>query len=399
MKVLIATREYPPFSVGGISKHTFCLATYLKERGIKVTVVSFGDPKLSSDKVVFVEPRSSIIARKHGNIAEDAKIPLDIVRFTTFVKSVLRSGDYDILHVTEPYIGGFIPYEHKVTTIHGTSFGELKVHMKYHGKEMFERIIFYTTIGYAMDFASITMSRAIITPSISTIWELIKVYKVSKEKIRFIPNGVEDPPLDEPDRLTARKIVGLPEDYFVIFTTAYHVARKRLETLVKATKILKDRGLKNFIIIIGGEGPLTEYLQRLAVDIGVHDVVKFVGWIPEDKLPFYYKASDIFVITSEHEGGPQTMLEAGIRGIPLIISDVLSGFMMLACDSVHCLKFRLGDSVDLADKIISLASDYNLWKKLSRGAKAFASLFRWERIAEKTIDVYKEVLSAKVHKL
>jgi glycosyltransferase involved in cell wall biosynthesis len=88
------------------------------------------------------------------------------------------------------------------------------------------------------------------------------------------------------------------------------------------------------------------------------------------------------------------MLEAGIRGVPLIVSDVLSGFMMIARDGLDCLKFKLGDALDLAEKITMISSDYDLWKSLSRGARAFASLFKWDNIADKTIAVYKEVLSS-----
>jgi|GEM_PF-904403 len=395
MRVLLATREYPPFYVGGIGKQAFYLVKYLKRKGVKVTVVSFGDPKLSSDDVVFLKPESSIIARKHNNVIEDLKIPLDIVRYTEFCKKILRCVDYDILHVVEPYVGGFIQYEHKVTTIHSVTLDELKVHIRYYKtglSEILKRLVFYSTIGYSMDLASIATSKIIVTPSIDTMWKLIRIYRVPREKVRFVPNGVEEPPSNEPDKLTARKILGISEEVFVVFTAAYHVARKRLETLVKAAKVLKDKKLRNIVIIIGGKGPLTEYLKSLALDLNVQDIVKFVGWIPEDKLQLYYKASDVFVITSEYEGGPQTMLEEGIRGVPLIVSDTQSGFMMMAKNNVHCLKFRLGDATDLAEKIIQLINDQSLQKKLSYEAKRFASIFRWDNIAEKMVAIYREVL-------
>jgi glycosyltransferase involved in cell wall biosynthesis len=314
--------------------------------------------------------------------------------FTKSVKKILWREDYNVLHVTEPYVGGFIPYEYKVTTIHSISPDELRVHMRYYEtklSEVFKRLVFYSVIGYSMDLASIASSKIIVTPSVDTMWKLIKVYGVPREKVRFIPNGVEEPPPNEPDKRSARVILGIPEDAFIIFTTAYHVARKRLETLVKATRILKDKELKKITVIIGGEGPLTKYLKSLAVSLNVQDMVRFVGWIPDEKLPLYYKASDVFVITSEYEGGPQTMLEAGIRSIPLIVSDTSSGFMMLASEGFHCLKFKLGDPEDLAEKLITLINDQNLQKKLSYGAKRFASMFGWDNIADKVLDVYKEL--------
>jgi len=394
MRVLMVTREYPPFIVGGVGRHTYYLTKYLKKKGLYVRVISFGDSKLSNDEVLFVEPKSSIISRELKSIAEDVKVPLDIARFTNTVKHLLKSGEYDIVHVQEPYVGGLVNYEYKITTIHDTSFGEIKSYLKYFEAGSLKRIAFYITLGYLMEFASIATSKIIINPSPDVVWETIRVYRVPLEKIRMIPNGVEEPLENEPDKLTARKVLGLPEDRFIVFTTTQHVARKRLDILIKAAKILKKRGVKNFVVMIGGLGPLTNYLRKLVADLGVNDVVKFVGWIPEEELSLYYRASDVFVVTSEYEAGPLTMLEVGIRGIPLIVSDASSGFMMIARDGVDCLKFKLGDYLDLAEKISSIIYDHRLRSALARGARRFASNFKWDRIAEKTIAVYREVLAS-----
>ena len=394
MRVLMITREHPPFIVGGVGKHTFYLAKYLRKKGLYVKVVSFGDPRLSSEEVLFVEPRSSIVSREGRRVNEDFKVPVDIARFTRVAISLLKGGEFDIVHVQEPYVGGLISYKHKVTTIHDTSFGEVKSYLKYFESGSLKRIAFYFLAGYFMEFASIATSKIIINPSPDVAWEMRKVYGVPQEKIRVIPNGVEEPDIREPDKLTAKRTLKIPEDYFVIFTTAQHVARKRLETLVKAARVLKDGGFKNFIVIIGGGGPLSEYLKRLVVEVNVQDVVWLVGWIPDGELPIYYRAADVFVVTSEYEAGPLTLLEAGIREVPLIVSNVPSGFMMIARDGVDCLKFRLGDASDLAKKIITLRNDDSLLKRLSRSARVFASMFRWDRIAEKTIATYREVLSS-----
>ena len=394
MKVLMVTREYPPFIVGGVSTHTYYLTKYLKKKGVNVKIVSFGDPKLSNEEVLFVKPNSSIISRESKSIVEDAKIPLDIARFTNIVKQLLRSKEYDIVHVQEPYVGGLVNYEYKITTIHDTSFGEIKSYLKYFESKSLKRIAFYIALGYAMEYASTTTSKIIISPSLDVAWEMIKVYNIPSVKIRVIPNGIEEPPNNEPDKITARQILGIPEDFFVIFTTAQHVARKRLDILIRVAKMLKDKKYRKIMIIVGGSGPLTNYLKKLASDLGVNDIVKFTGWIPNEELPLYYRATDVFVITSEYEAGPLTMLEAGIRGIPLIVADVPSGFMAIARHSIHCLKFKSNDYVDLAEKIVSLIHDYKLWKNLSHGARKFASNFNWNIIAEKTITVYREVLSS-----
>ena len=384
------TREYPPFVVGGVATHTYYLTKYLRKMGIYVKVVSFGDPKLSTEDTVFIEPRSSIISKETTSIAGDIRVPLDIVRYTNFVKNVLKEEQFDTVHVQEPYVAGFISFEHKVTTIHDTSYGEIKGYMKYLDSSSLKRIAFYIAMGYTLEFASILTSKIIINPSIDVAWEMIKVYRVPKEKIRVIPNGVEEPPSNEPSRDAAREILGIPNDHFIVFTTAQHVGRKRIDTLIRAAKILKNKGVKGFKIIIGGKGPLTPHLKNFATKLQVNDIVEFTSWVPKEKLPLYYRATDVFVITSEYEAGPITMLEAGIRSIPIIISDIPSGFAMIAKNGVDCLKFKLGDPNDLAEKMIMLMNDRRLWKKLALGAKIFASAFTWERIARSTMKIYRD---------
>ncbi|RLE70143.1 MAG: hypothetical protein DRJ37_06950 [Thermoprotei archaeon] len=390
LRVLMITREYPPFVVGGVATHTYYLTKYLRKMGIYVKVVSFGDPKLSTEDTVFIEPRSSIISKETTSIAGDIRVPLDIVRYTNFVKNVLKEEQFDTVHVQEPYVAGFISFEHKVTTIHDTSYGEIKGYMKYLDSSSLKRIAFYIAMGYTLEFASILTSKIIINPSIDVAWEMIKVYRVPKEKIRVIPNGVEEPPSNEPSRDAAREILGIPNDHFIVFTTAQHVGRKRIDTLIRAAKILKNKGVKGFKIIIGGKGPLTPHLKNFATKLQVNDIVEFTSWVPKEKLPLYYRATDVFVITSEYEAGPITMLEAGIRSIPIIISDIPSGFAMIAKNGVDCLKFKLGDPNDLAEKMIMLMNDRRLWKKLALGAKIFASAFTWERIARSTMKIYRD---------
>ena len=219
----MVTREYPPFTVGGIATHTYNLTKYLRKMGIYVKVISFGDPKMSTEDTIFIEPRSSIISREITAIDKDIRIPLDVLRFISMVKKILRKEHFNVIHVQEPYVGGLISFEHKVTTIHDTSFGEVKGYLKYFDSSSLKRLAFYVAMGYAMELASISTSKIIINPSIDVAWEMIKVYRVPRNKIRVVPNGVEEPSSNEPNKDEAREILGIPTDLFIIFTTAQHI--------------------------------------------------------------------------------------------------------------------------------------------------------------------------------
>jgi len=394
MKVLISTREYPPYVVGGVAIHTHHLVKALRSIGMYVDVVSFGRKNATVDEgrgsTVFIEARSSIIARDDEGLLKDLKIFSDIARYTAYVRGLLRNGDYDVLHVEEPYIGGFIDFERKVTTIHDTSYSEIRAIISSKGFTSYElkKIVFYATAGYAAEYASWITSKAIITPAPQVRDELVYVYGLNPSKIYVIPNGVEEPGPDEPGRDEAKRMLG-HEGLLVVFTTARHISRKRLDLLLKAATLLRDKWIGRAKIVIGGYGPLTPQLMKMATDLGLQGFVEFAGWVPDYKLPLYYRASDIFVVTSDYETGPQTLLEAGIRGCALISSRVPL-FPVLMRDGIDGLTFRPGDHVELARALDVMLEDEEFRKKLSENAVRFASRFAWRRIAKCTLAVYRK---------
>ena len=397
MKVLIAAREYPPYIVGGVATHTERLVKYLRLQGVYVDVLSFGRQAGIVDsprgRVFFIKPESSIISRSDEGIARDAKVPKDIIRFTAIASKLAEKEDYDIVHVEEPYVGGLIRHRAKVTTIHDTSYGEIRsiISSKILSSYTIRKTIFYLTLGYAMEYASLATSATIIAPSPQVRDELVYVYRFPRSRVHVIPNGVEEPDPSEPSREEAKKLLGL-EDKIVVFTTAQHVHRKRLDILIKAAALLQDKWRGKAKIVIGGKGPLTPLLLEQAKRYKLHsDFLEMTGWIPESKLPLYYRAADIFVLTSDYEAGPQTLLEAGIRGC-VLVSTRIPFFPALMKNWVDGVLFPPGDYRSLAAILDRLLGDTSLRERLSKNAVEFSKKFTWQRIAFLTLMVYKKVL-------
>ncbi|MEM3713787.1 MAG: glycosyltransferase family 4 protein [Nitrososphaeria archaeon] len=390
MRILLVTREFPPTIVGGIARLSYYLYKYLKVVGADVNVVAFGDDSDSPNDVLLFKPSSSIAEKTGGSLSGDFRILTDVISFTRFVNKLINEEKIDVVHVLEPYVGGFVKHKHKITTMHDTTIKEIKAWIKYPFNYSFKRLAFYLSLGYTMDIASIYRSKVLIAPSIGTVRILKTAYRVPIEKIRIIPNGIE-PPSVNLDQQVAKKMLGLAQDEVLIFSTAHHVARKRLETLIEAVKYLQVIGIQGFRVIVGGEGPLTSYYRALTHKHGLDKLINFVGWIDENKLSVYYSACDIFVITSESEAGPISLLEAAIRGKAIVTTNIdgLSAFMQ---HYVHCLKFNVGDSKTLAKCLKMLIDEDELRLSLAINAKKFANLFTWDKIANKVIRVYKEVL-------
>jgi glycosyltransferase involved in cell wall biosynthesis len=99
------------------------------------------------------------------------------------------------------------------------------------------------------------------------------------------------------DRRTAKLQLDWPTDRPVLFTLRRLVPRMGIDRLLRATKILLDRGL-DFHLMIGGAGPLRESLGTLASDLDLTGRVRFLGYVPDLHLPLMYGACDAFVLPS-----------------------------------------------------------------------------------------------------
>jgi glycosyltransferase involved in cell wall biosynthesis len=399
MNVLFVTREYPPFVVGGVAVHTFHLVKNLEKLGVSCRVLSFGDEKCSSEKVTFVKPSSSIIERSNVSLALDVKIPSDIVRFSKITNRILKNKQFDVVHVEEPYVGAFITPRHnqvKVSTFHDTSFGEIKAMMGHSfSVSSLKRTFFYSSLGLYLEFICIASSNALIVPTPQVKDELSKVYRTSIEKVKIIQNGVELPELNKLiDGINAKQKLGLSPETILIFSVARLVSRKRLDLLVKAIKILQSEKITKYHVIIAGEGPDRSNVVSLVKKYGLEHIIELPGWISDQQRDLYYRAADIFVLTSDYEGFPFTMLEAMSYGAAIINSRITS--LSPLRDGLDGLLFPPGDFRALSVCIRTLSNNPSLRMQLSTSARRFAEKNSWKKIAEKTINVYENLVQSTV---
>lgn len=131
---------------------------------------------------------------------------------------------------------------------------------------------------------------------------------------------------------------------------------KDYETLIKSAKILKDRGLKFKLNIIGR--PVMPYdfeyfekLKKLVVGLRLDDFVELSGFIPYSRIPEYYKKSDIFINLAPRGGIDKAVLEAMASGCVILTSN--QAFRKYVQDH-KILFFEHGNSEELAQKVISI---------------------------------------------
>lgn len=135
------------------------------------------------------------------------------------------------------------------------------------------------------------------------------------------------------------------------------------------------------------------YIRNLVRKLGVEENVTFLGSLDEEGMTLEYRSAHVFVMTSIIENSPNSLGEAQIIGTPCVASFV-GGIPDMVDDGVNGLLYRYEDHIALAYKIIEIFADDDLAVSLSaNGQKAAAKRHDRNSIANRTLEIYKQLLS------
>lgn len=152
-------------------------------------------------------------------------------------------------------------------------------------------------------------------------------------------------------RAEARAALGLPPDAWVVGNVGRLHADKDQATLLRGFAQALPRLPANSLLAVMGAGPLEATLKQLAAKLGIAEQVRFLGRVPDGRR--YFKAFDLFALTSDHEPFGMVLLEAMAAGVPLVCSDCGGGREVV--NGVGQL-FPLGDAAALADVLVQAAA-------------------------------------------
>ena len=170
----------------------------------------------------------------------------------------------------------------------------------------------------------------------------------------------------------------------VILTVARLVERKGIDVVIRAMpKVLE--AIPDAVYLVIGTGPYQEKLERLARESGLEGKVIFVGRVPDEELPYYYGACDLFVLLSrtlvdkgEIEGFGIVFLEAGACGKP-VIGGRGGGTSEAIEDGVTGLLVDSLDVNEIAQAIVKVLEDEELARRLGEnGRKRAAKQPDWD---------------------
>jgi glycosyltransferase involved in cell wall biosynthesis len=208
---------------------------------------------------------------------------------------------------------------------------------------------------------------------------------VSEEKIRIIHNGVALP--REPFTVTdARKFLGVASDRFVIGTISRLIYEKGVSFLLDAFHTLLRCGYDMDLVIIG-DGPERDKLERMAARIDTKGRIRFLGHVP-DAVRFL-RGFDLCVIPSLQEGFGLVAAESMLAGVPLIATFV-GGLEEVVQDGETGLLVQPGDACALAKAVERMYMDPPLKRQLAMKGKEYATAyFTVSKMLQETLEVYR----------
>jgi glycogen synthase len=390
--------EYPPYpsyiSAGGVGTHTYYLSKSLAARGHEIHVIACGD--CECDELV----EGIYIHRIRSLPSSLLRLLVYSMRASQKLRSLNETLKFDIVHNQSPY-GFFEAYLHKidkriklVTTIHAVPFREMANYERVHQLSLknLDETLRLLVPQILFNKAEYTESHKIITVSNNNRLDLIKLLNIPNERITVIYNGVDadkfNPNIDGQE---IRKKFGLEGSKIILYVGRLERHKGLYMLLDAARRIIGEN--KDVHLLIVGSGKHKIDLMQIGRNIG--EEIVFAGRVPDELLSSYYSAADVVALPSLYEGGPPlTLLEAMASAKPIITTNVPPINELV--DNHTAVLINPVDTELFAKKITNLLLDEKSRRVLGRNARSkVLECFTWEKVAQKTENVYKEAINEK----
>ncbi|HIE35675.1 MAG TPA: glycosyltransferase family 4 protein [Candidatus Omnitrophica bacterium] len=203
----------------------------------------------------------------------------------------------------------------------------------------------------------------------------------------FIPNGFS-PDLFKPMNINiARKELGLPVDKKILVNIANLEEYKGQKYLIDAMNIILAKR-DDVLLYIVGRGSLKNTLQSVIKGYGLQNNIILVGGNkPRKEIPLWMNACDVFALPSLSEGNPTVMFEALGCGKPFVGTRV-GGIPEIITNEKLGILVEPKDVDGLANAILKALDKEGDREYILNYAKQFT----WDKIAEKIMEVYDEVI-------
>lgn len=230
--------------------------------------------------------------------------------------------------------------------------------------------------------------------------ELIELYHAEPERVRVINPGVDLEMFIPGSKTLTRETLGIAVDAKVLLFVGRIQPLKAPDVLLKAAAelVMRNPELRKDLVVAICGGPSgsgldePDALHRLAAELGISDVVRFVPPINRQELVGWFQAADLCAVPSHSESFGLVALEAQACGTPVIATRV-GGLTTTVADGSSGLLVDGHSPTDWSQAIELILTDKELAQKLQKGAVIHAGKFGWDRTTDELLDVYQHAVS------
>ena len=196
----------------------------------------------------------------------------------------------------------------------------------------------------------------------------------------YIPNGANPVVRREPKLITEK--FGLEKDGYILFL-ARLVPEKGLHYLLEAFSRI-DTDMK--LVIAGGGSHSSDYVAEIKKMADKDKRVIMTGFVQGEILDELYSNAYVYVLPSDIEGMPMSLIEAYTYGNCCLVSDIYENVNVASDRSI---TFKQGDVNDLRSRLAELLSDSERVMRSREGISEFIlNKYNWDDIVEKTLKLY-----------
>ncbi|WP_270769971.1 glycosyltransferase family 4 protein [Lactobacillus crispatus] len=367
MRIAMLGQKKVPSRLGGVEVVVENLALRMVKRDNQVTLYN---RKLSGDKSGKTKDYKGVVIRTVPTINVKGLAAFSSAFFATLFASV-RNNQVIHIHAEGPAYFCWIPKIFKkkvVVTIHGLDWKRDKW-----GKGIARHII---KVG---EKNAVRFADQIIVLDDNTKQYFLDTYN---KRTIVIPNGVSKPTLRPPKIIKQRWCLDFGT-YFLFLGRL--VPEKGLVNLITAFKKLKTN---KKLVIAGGTSDTTEFVKKLKQLSKSDPRIIFTGPVKNEMLDELYTNAYTYVLPSNLEGMPLTILEALSYGNCVLTSDIPE------CKNVidnHGFIFDHRSWEDLKLKLEYIEANPNVVDNLKKGSASFIlNKYNWDNVVDKTLKVYEE---------
>ena len=307
------------------------------------------------------------------------------LRALQLLKGDVPGGHFDIIHDVQSLGYGLLLTKrfHRplVTTVHHPLTIDFEASLE-RDRNFTER--YYTVVFYplGMQRRVIRYCDRVLTSSQETAREIQRAFRLPPDKIRMVYNGLDADffrPLNrEPKSSNRLLFVGNTDD-----------SKKGILYLLQALTLLPE---KVTLTIVDQGAPFKTYAPELVRKFDLASRVTFTGKVSPEVLHQLYTSSEAVVLPSLYEGFGLPAAESMACGTPVIATRA-GALPEVVGEEGAGILVTTRDPQALAQAILALLRDPERRKRMGiAGRQRAEKLFTWERVAEQTVEVYKELL-------